>query len=78
MALYLWGTVLEPVRGFRSLVEVESTYWGEVKSFNTQNKLMDVHLSDISKILLCGIYCTPHLTGKCGTRPFLVGLGTGP
>ena len=40
------------VRGFRSLVEVESTYWGVVKLFNTQNKLMDVHQSDISKILL--------------------------
>ena len=43
----------EHVRGFRSLVEVESTYWGGVvKLFNTQNKLMDVHHSDISKILL--------------------------
>ena len=40
------------VCGFRSLVEVESTYWGVVKLFNTQNKLMDVHQSDISKILL--------------------------
>ena len=40
------------VRGFRSLVEVESTYWGVVKLFNTQNKLMDVHQPDISKILL--------------------------
>ena len=41
-----------PVRGFRSLVEVESTYWAVVKLCNTQNKLMDVHQSDISKILL--------------------------
>ena len=41
------------VHGFRSLVEVESTYWGVVKLFNMQNKLMDVHQSDISKILLC-------------------------
>ena len=40
------------VRGFRSLVEVESTYWGVVKLFNMQNKLMYVHQSDISKILL--------------------------
>ena len=39
------------VHGFRSLVEVESTYWGVVKLFNTQNKLMDVHQSDISKML---------------------------
>ena len=40
------------VCGFRSLVEVESTYWGRVvKLFNTQNKLMDVHQSDISKKL---------------------------
>ena len=41
------------VHGFRSLVEVESTYGGVVKLFNMQNKLMDVHQSDISKILLC-------------------------
>ena len=40
------------VRSFRSLVEVESTYWGVVKLFNMQNKLMDVYQSDISKILL--------------------------
>ena len=44
---------MEIVCGFRSLVEVESTYWGVVKLFNTQNKLMDVHQSDTSKILLC-------------------------
>ena len=44
------------VRGFRSQVEVESTYWGVVKLFNMQNKLMDVHLSDISKILLCSFH----------------------
>ena len=44
---------IECVRGCRSLVEVESTYWGVVKLFNTQNELMDVHQSDISKILLC-------------------------
>ena len=25
-----------------------------------------------------GICCTPHLTGKCGTRPFLVGPDAGP
>ena len=36
---------------FGGLVEVESTYWGVVKLFNMQNKLMDVHQSDISKIL---------------------------
>ena len=41
----------ETVCGFKSLFEVESTYWGVVKLFNTQNKLMDVHQSDISKIL---------------------------
>ena len=28
------------VHGFRSLVKVESTYWGVVKLFNTENKLM--------------------------------------
>ena len=37
---------------WKSLVEVESTNWEVVKLFNTQNKLMDVHQSDISKILL--------------------------
>ena len=36
---------------FGGLVEVESTYWWVVKLFNTQNKLMDVHQSNISKIL---------------------------
>ena len=29
----------------------------------------------ITPILICGIYCSPHLTGKCGTRPFLGGSG---
>ena len=38
-------------RFWKSLVEVESANWGVVKLFNTQNKLMDVHQSDISKIL---------------------------
>ena len=37
---------------FGSLVKVESTYWGVIKLFNTQNKLMEVHQSDVSKILL--------------------------
>ena len=40
---------------FGSRVEVESTYWGVVKLFNTQNKLMNVHQLDISKILLASI-----------------------
>ena len=38
-------------RFWKSLVEVESTNWRVVKLFNMQNKLMDVHQSDISKIL---------------------------
>ena len=38
--------------GFRSLVEEESTYWALVNSLNLQNELMDVHQSDISKMLL--------------------------
>ena len=25
--------------------------------------------------MYCGICCSPHLTGKCGTRPFLGGSG---
>ena len=29
----------------------------------------------ITPILICGICCTPHLTGKCGTRLFLGGSG---
>ena len=29
----------------------------------------------ITPILICSICCTPHLTGKCGTRPFLSGSG---
>ena len=37
--------------GFRSLVEEESTYRVVVNSLNLQKELMDVHLSDISKIL---------------------------
>ena len=41
-----------PCSKFGSIVEVESTYWGIVKLFNTQNKLMEVYQSDISKILL--------------------------
>ena len=40
-----------PLVGFRSLVEEESTYWALVNSLNLQNELMDVHQSDISKIL---------------------------
>ena len=39
--------LIQCVRGFRSLVEMESTYWGIVKLFNTQNKLMDVHQSGL-------------------------------
>ena len=27
----------------------------------------------ITTILICGICCSPHITGKCGTRPFLGG-----
>ena len=27
----------------------------------------------ITPILICGICCSPHLTSKCGTRPFLGG-----
>ena len=38
--------------GFRSLVEEESTYWALVNLLNLQNELMDVHQSDISKMLL--------------------------
>ena len=37
--------------GFWSLVEKESTYWALVNSFNLQNELMDVHPSEISKML---------------------------
>ena len=29
----------------------------------------------IAPILICGICCSPHLTGKCGPRPFLGGSG---
>ena len=29
----------------------------------------------ITPILICGICCSPHLTGKCGTRSFLGGSG---
>ena len=36
--------------GFRSLVEVESTYWVVVNLLNMQNEQMDVHQSDISKL----------------------------
>ena len=43
--------LLLPVVGFRSLVEEESTYWTLVNSPNLQNELMDVHQSDISKML---------------------------
>ncbi len=43
--------MLEFLVGFRSLVEEESTYWALVNSLNLQNELMDVHQSDISKIL---------------------------
>ena len=42
---------MNTVQSFGSLVKVEPTYWGVLKLFNMQNKLMDVHQSDISKIL---------------------------
>ena len=48
---YTYAEIACP-RFWKSLVEVESTNWGVVKLFNTQNKLMDIHQSDISKILL--------------------------
>ena len=38
--------------GFRSLVEVELNYWALVILLNMENELMDVHQSDISKMLL--------------------------
>ena len=44
--------IWQSVRGLSSLVDVESTYWRVAKLFNTQNKLMDVHPSDIRKIRL--------------------------
>ena len=37
--------------GFKSLVEEESTYWALVNSLNLQNELLDVHQSDIRKML---------------------------
>ena len=45
-------TMMMSLVGFRSLVEEESTYWALVNSLNLQNELMDVHQSDISKMLL--------------------------
>ena len=44
--LFLFSVV-----GFRNLIEEESTYWTLVNSLNLQNELMDVHQSDISKML---------------------------
>ena len=29
----------------------------------------------VTPILICGIWCSPHLTGICGTGPFLGGSG---
>ena len=42
---------LNNIVGFRKLGEEESTYWTLVNSLNLQNELMDVHQSDISKML---------------------------
>ena len=38
--------------GFRSQVKEESTFWVLVNLLNLQSELMDVHQSDISKMLL--------------------------
>ena len=51
--------------GFRSLVEEESTYWALVNSLNLQNKLMDVHQSDISKMLP---FSTSNLVSLCSSN----------
>ena len=65
------------VVGFRSPVEDESTYWTLVNSLNLQNELMDVHQSDISKILQYLMHAPPygHVWHKAF---FLVGPGAGP
>ena len=58
---------------WKSLVEVEWTYWGVVKLFNTQNKLMDVHQSDISKILRYLLLAPPN--GQVWHKAFFGGSG---
>ena len=50
--LCLYLNIITIYSWLRNLVEMESTYWKVVKLFNMQNKLMGVHQSDISKILL--------------------------
>ena len=47
-----WFVLRQVLVGFRSLVEEESTYWALVNLLSLQNELMDIHQSDISKMLL--------------------------
>ena len=37
---------------------------------NTASRSATRRLERFRPILICGICCSPHLTGKCGTRPF--------
>ena len=37
---------------------------------NTAGRSATRQLESCRPILICGICCSPHLTGKCGTRPF--------
>ena len=37
---------------------------------NTAGRSATRHLERFRPRLICGICCSPHLTGKCGTRPF--------
>ena len=42
---------------------------------NTAGRSATLQLERFRPILICGISCSPHLTGKCGTRHFLCGSG---
>ena len=42
---------------------------------NTAGRSATRQLERLRSRLICGIWCTPHLTGMYGTRPFLGGTG---
>ena len=49
--------------------EVSQSLWGGFPWFNVHEDRQGLYVL---------IYCSPHRTGKCGTRPFLVGPSAGP
>ena len=60
--------------GRRKNLQVPRHTWGEGGQIraadNTAGRSATRHLERFRSRVICGIWCTPHLTGMYGTRPF--------